>query len=125
MPTTRDLNNRVTVTIALAPISVTSNTTRASSWIDTANARYLEFVHFGEITDGTYTPSLQESDDQSTITSVDSSRIIGGLTVLTAGNEVHNIGVQPTKRYVRLRSVSTSTSTGAHAVGAIAIVGNS
>lgn len=123
---TRDLDSRITESLVLAPVSVTSNTTRNSSWVDCANVRYVEFIHFGgSITDGTYTPAIQESDDQSTITSVATGRIIGGLTALSAGNTVHSIGVQPTKRYVRLQSTSASTSTGAHAIGAVAIAGNS
>lgn len=121
MPTSRDQKNRSTASVALTAISVTSNTTRNGSWIDTKDLAALLFVYQGVITDGTYTPAVQESDDQSAITSVASDRIIGSLTALSAGNLVGSIGVHPTKRYVRLNITSASTSTGAHSVGAEAI----
>lgn len=121
MPTTRDLKNRGATTVSLTAISVTSNTTRNGSWVDTNDLASLTFIYSGVITDGTYTPSLSESDDQSTVTAVASDRTIGSLTVLTAGNLINSVGVHPTKRYVRINIVSTSTSTGAHSIGAIAI----
>ena len=125
MPTSRDLQNRQSSSVALTAISVTSNTTRNGSGIDANDLAHLTFVYFGVITDGTYTMSLSESDDQSTVTAVAAGRTIGSLTVLTAGNLVNSVGVHPTKRYVRINMVSTATSTGAHSVGAVAISGTS
>lgn len=122
MPTSRDLKNRGSVAVALTAISVTSNTTRNGSWIDASTLASLTFIYSGgSVTDGTYTFSLSESDDQTTVTAVASDRTIGSLTVLTAGNLINSVGVHPTKRYVRINMVSTSTSTGAHAIGAIAV----
>ena len=67
----------------------------------------------GAYTDGTYTPNIQESDDDSTYTEVDSARIIGSETALSAANGSTLIGVHPTKKYVRCQVVSASTSSGA------------
>jgi len=121
MPTSRDMQNRQSSNVALTAISVTSNTTRNGSWIDTKDLASLLFVYQGgSVTDGTFTFSLSESDDQTAITAVAAGRIIGALTVLTAGNLVNSVGVQPTKRYVRINMVSSGTSSGAHAIGSVA-----
>ena len=126
MPTNQDLDNRTRSFISLAPVSVTANTTRNGTGVDTAEAvAVMVLMQAGGVTDGTYTQHLEESDDNSTWTDVDSGRLTGALTALSSGNLIDQVGVHPTKRYVRVVSVSTGTSTGAHAIGAAIILKDS
>ncbi len=126
MPTNQDLDNRTDSYISLAPVSVTSNTTRNGTGIDTANAVSVTFVFTaGGVTDGTYTNHIEESDDNSTFTDVATDRLTGTLTALSAGNLIDKVGVHPTKKYVRAVSVSTGTTSGAHSIGANVIIQNS
>jgi len=77
-------------------------------------------------TDVTYTPVLEESDDSgmSGATDVPDANLIGteagaALSAVTASSATLNsIGAFGTKRYLRLKIVSASTSTGA-TVGAV------
>ena len=126
MPTNQDLDNRVRSLISLAPVSVTSDTTRNGTGIDCNEAVSVTFIFTaGGVTDGTYTQHIEESDDNSSWTDVDSGRLTGSLTALSSGNLIDQVGVHPTKRYVRAVSVSTSTTSGAHSVGATCILQDS
>jgi len=126
MPTNQDLDNRTRSFISLAPISVTSNTTRNGTGVDCNGVVSVTFVlTAGGVTDGTYTQHIEESDDNSTWTDVDSGRLTGSLTALSAGNLIDKVGVHPTMRYVRVVSVSTGTTSGAHAIGAVCILQDS
>jgi hypothetical protein len=92
----------------------TDTTTNPSAGVDMNDKVAVLFEFFtGARTDGTYTPNIQESDDDSTYTEVDSERIIGAETALSAANGMTSIGVHPTKRYVRCQAVSASTTSGA------------
>ena len=127
MPVNTDLDGRTRSLISLAPVSVTANTTRNGSAIDTKEAVSVVAVFTGGgITDGTYTNSIEESDDGSTgWAAVDSGRLTSTLVALTPGNAIDKVGVVPTKRYVRAVSVSTGTTSGAHAIGATFILQDS
>ena len=123
MPINQDLDNRTRTFISLAPVSVTSNTTRNGTGIDLKDAVSIMFTFFGgSVTDGAYTFHVEESDDDTTYTDVDSGRYTSSYTALSASNLIQQVGVVPTKQYVRAVMVSTGTTSGAHAIGANAIV---
>lgn len=89
--------------------------------------RVLSFVLMaGAVTDGVFTAVPQESADGSTgWTDVPADRL-QGAAVVDAANEVAEIGVVPNPgvaRYVRLRVVSTETTSGG-SVSAIALLGS-
>ena len=119
MPTNQDLDNRTRSFISLAPISVTSNTTRNGTGVDVGAAvAVVVRAYGGGVTDGLYTLHVEESDDNTNFTDVDSGRLTSTFTAISASNLISQVGVHPGKRYVRAVMVSTGTSTGAHAIGA-------
>lgn len=92
-----------------AAITATEN----GAGVDLSNFNSATVVfNVGTITDGTHTPSIEESDDNATFTAVDPSLLIGTLTAL-ASNTVQSIGYIGTKRYIR----AVSTVTGSPATG--------
>lgn len=68
----------------------------------------------GAITDGTHTPSLEESSDNATFTAVAAADMIGTLAALAA-NTVQEVGYVGTKRYIR----AVTTITGSPATGGV------
>lgn len=114
MPTSRDMKNRSAVTVGRAAASISSDTTTNVTGIDVSGKAAVVIDLFtGAYTDGTYTPNVQESDDNSTFTDVPSTHVVGAETALGAANTVVSIGVQTAKKYVRVQIVSASTSSGA------------
>lgn len=103
--------------------AISSDTTTNGAIIDTAKYELgLTFnVAAAAWTDGTYTFTLEESDDSgmSGAVDIDDSKLIGteaGLTISAAetqGDILGSIGVFSNLRYVRLKVTSTSTATGA------------
>ena len=62
-------------------------------------------VQFGTWTDGTHTPSLEESDDNSSFSAVAAADLEGAFTAVSAGggsNTIQQVGYKGRKRYVRL-----------------------
>lgn len=110
--------------------AISSNTTTNGNIIDT---RYFEAVEFiiqsGTITDGTFTPQIQEGDqaDLSDAATVSSDFIIGATSdatfVAADDNKAKRIGYVGKKRFVRLNLVSTGVSSGG-TFGAIAVLGH-
>lgn len=74
---------------------------------------------FDVITDGSWLPSLQESDDDSTWTAVASADILGTLAAMTAVSptvaQQASCRYKGTKRYIR--QVATLTATASPTVG--------
>jgi len=128
MSMTKDLHNNIDERGALNIQAISTDTTTNGVIIDTAGYESIEFIiHTGTITDGTYTPLLQEDTAAGfgTATTVASDNTLGSLTALTAAsdNVTLRVGCVPTKRYVRLSIVSASTTTGG-TLGAVAVLGH-
>ena len=73
-----------------------------------------------------YTPTLTESDDNSTYTAVAADKYIGDLTAVKAtiaANQVRTIGYIGDKRYVKFTFTVTGTLAADVTVGAMAILG--
>lgn len=124
----KDLHNNIDDRVALNIQAISTDTTTNGVIIDTAGYESIEFViQTGTVTDGTYTPLLQEDTAVGfgTATTVATADTLGSLTALTAAddNVTLRIGCVPKKRYVRLSIVSASTTTGA-TLGAVAILGH-
>lgn len=122
----QDLVSEITPAIALASASIASSTTTNGNSVDMQGAESLAFVFFsGAYTDGTYTPQIEESSDNSTWSAVADADLIGteASAAITAANEVFDIGYVGNERYVRLAVVSTSVTTGA-TIGATAVKGH-
>lgn len=124
MPTT-DIRSDLEVQLAFNA-DIVSNTTTNGFIIDTAHFDGGIMFAFAAVTwvDGTYTPVLEESDDSGMAGANDISddNLIGTeagavLTALTALGDIEpTIGIFGTKRYVRVKIVSTGVITGARIV---------
>ena len=113
--TSQDLKNRGTGSVHIPAASIaTDTTTNPAASLEVGDAVSILFLlASGAWTDGSYTPNIQESDDDSAWTEVSADRIIGAETAIGAANTMVTIGVHPTKKYVRCQVVSASTTTGA------------
>lgn len=118
----KDLNKDVASATSLAPAVRTA--TANGTGVDTANFGSCMIVwNVGTITDGTHTPSIQESDDNSTFTAVAAADLSGTPAALTS-NTNQEIGYTGRKRYVRaVITVTGSPSTGG-AYAALVVRGN-
>lgn len=105
-------------TPAIAPLLRTA--TVNGTGIDLANSNGNQvIVYAGAITDGTFTPKLQESSDNSTFTDVAAADLVGSLSAQTA-NTAQDISYIGKLRYIRaVITVTGSPATGGN-VGAIA-----
>lgn len=112
--------------------NITTNTTTAGSIIDTANfdAGVMFDVMCPVYTDGTYTAALYHSDDSgmSGEVVVPTENLIESLPVLTAANVagavIQKVGIFGTLRYVRLKIVSTSVTSGARITSTVTMKGD-
>jgi hypothetical protein len=113
---------------ALNYTAISSDTTTNGTGIDTTDYESVTFAYQSHtLTDGTYTPLIRESDDNSTYTDVaDADLTVTEASVAfaaTADNTVKKIGYTGTKKYVRASVVSTGTSSGG-GMSAMAILGH-
>lgn len=116
----RDIHNNIKTSQALAAQSITTNTTTVGSTIDRAGYAALEFsIQSATITDGTYTPALYEGDasnmsDETVVTDTDDllGTVANATFISTDDNVCKRIGYRGGKRYVRIKIVSTGTTTG-------------
>lgn len=123
----RDLHNNISVEPALDVAVITTDTTTAGDIIDTRSAEAVEFVIVsGTLTDGTYTPLVEDGDDSglSDAAAVADADLLGteadAAFAATDDNAVKKVGYAGSKRYVRLSLVSASTTTGG-TIGAVAL----
>lgn len=122
MGTQRDFHNEFASANSLTPAART--TTANGSGVDLAGYRAAAVVFIvGAITDGTHTPKVQESDDNSSFTDVGASDLSGTLAALTASTnqEVSYIG---TKRYIRAVSTITGSPSTGGVYAAVVVRGN-
>ena len=126
-----DMHTTILTSIGLAIADITTNTTTVGAIIDTQGFESLEWsIQSGTITDGTYTPLLEESDvigfSPSNVLDTDFS--LGTIANATFGaaddDTVKRIGTVGKKRFQRLSIVSAGTSTGGTNFGAQAILGH-
>ena len=90
--------------------------------VDTAKRQWVDVkFDMGALTDGTHTPKIQESDDNSAFNDVAAGDQIGTLAVL-ATNVAQSARYKGGKRYVRPVITSSGTTTGA-IIGATVVLG--
>jgi hypothetical protein len=128
----RDLHNNIKASRATSPAAaITGNSTTDSQIIDTQGFESVEFVSaYGVITDGTFTPSLQEGDaanlsDAATVAAGDMLGTVAAATAVatTDNNTVKKLGYKGTKRYVRQRLTQSGATTGGF-VAVVAVQGH-
>lgn len=121
MSVTKDLHNDISITTAIALTAVANGEDVAGVSIDRQGSDGLEFIfQVGAYTDGSVTPLIEESDDDSTFTAVadaDLTNTEASAALSAAG--VSKIGYVGSKRYVKATAVTAAAST--LSVGATAI----
>lgn len=123
----RDLKTKHAVEVALNITAISSDTTTDGETIDLQGKSGCLFTVFsGTLTDGSYTPIIEESATGSfggEETAVADADLIGteagAALALTDDNSVKTVGYIGDKRYVRITIVSASTTSGG-TVGAVA-----
>lgn len=118
----RDLRSNVDAAVSLAPAARNASANGAAVDLQGYDAA-MALAHFGTWTDGSHTPSLEESDDGTSFTAIASNDLQGAFAAVTsaAGNSsIQRVGYLGRKRYVRAVMTVSGATTGA--VAAIAIV---
>lgn len=120
---------RPTVTIATR----TANTTVNGSTVDRTDptggvdsfTSAMVVVFTGTVTDGTWTFTVQDSDDGSSWAAAAAGDLQGTSPVVTApdDNTVYEVGYMGAKRYLRVSVVSTGSTSGA-VFGALVVLGD-
>ncbi|MFM2345358.1 MAG: hypothetical protein RL654_111 [Pseudomonadota bacterium] len=107
----QDIRNTLDYVQSLPPAARTATVNGTS--VDTTNYGSAAVIfEMGALTDGTHTPSVQDSDDNTNFTTVSASGLIGALSNLAA-NTVQKVGYIGTKRYVRPVLTIAGATTGA------------
>lgn len=112
---TSDIVDDVKVVASLPPLATTDGT-RTGTAVDLFGYRAaMVIVDVGARTDGTHTPSLLESDDNSSYTAVAAGNLQGSFTAIAGSgqqNAVQQVGYIGTCRYLKAKIVTTGSTTG-------------
>jgi hypothetical protein len=121
----RDIDKQISVVSTIAPAAAATATTTGTT-VDLAGYRSAAVVlHCGVFTDGTFTPTVEESDDDSAWSTVAAGELSGSFAAVTSANDVavYEVGYLGSKRYVRLLMTETVASAGA-LFSAVVVRGN-
>lgn len=106
----RDLKNNLAVDQSISPAAKTADATGTGVDLQGFDAAMV-LIHPGTISDGTHTPKLQESDDNSTFTDVASDDLEGSFENI-ATDTIQRVGYKGTSRYVRVHVAVSGATTG-------------
>lgn len=112
-----DIKQTTDVVNSLTPAARTATANGTGVDISGFHSAEVAFV-VGTITDGTHTPSVQESDDNSAFTAVAAADLIGTLAALATGAN-QRVGYRGTKRYLRAVSTVAGATTGGVYAGVV------
>lgn len=120
----RDLRSNIKSESSLLPLL--RDATASGSGVDLRGFESAVVqAHIGTITDGNFLFSVEESDDDSTYTAVDSADLLGSFSAAASASDeaVQEVGYIGSARYIRaVVTVTGSPSTGG-TVGATVIKG--
>jgi hypothetical protein len=113
----RDAYSNITVreTLTIATRTASANGTGVDRYLSGAAFQdALIIVHTGTITDGTHAVDVQESDDNTTFTSVAASELQGTEPSIGASddNKMYVVGYKGLKRYLRVAVTASGTTSG-------------
>lgn len=115
----RSLYNLAHAVISVNAATISSNTTTTGTGVDLhANLDHaqsaLVLVQSGTLTDGSYAVTLEESADNSTFNTVAAPDLQGTAPTYasTDDNKMTVLGYVGSKRYLRVKIVSTSVTSG-------------
>lgn len=117
----RDLKSYLSISKSLSPAARTASANGTGVDLRGFNSAIVVF-EAGTITDGTHTPSIEESDDNSTFTAVSADETHGTLAALAA-NTPQRVGYIGSKRYIRGVITVAGATTGA-LTSCLVIAGN-
>jgi len=106
----KDIYNSLSPKQAIAPAAHTADVTGLTVDRKDAEANVIA-LNVGTITDGTHTPKLQESDDDSAWSDVAADDQLGALVALSS-DEVQKVAYKGYKRYFRVFVTVSGTTTG-------------
>lgn len=106
----RDLVNNISDSTSLAPAARTATANGTGVDLQGFNSAEILFV-VGTITDGTHTPKVQESDDNTTFTDVAAADQEGTLAALASSTN-QAVGYKGNMRYLRAVSTVAGATTG-------------
>jgi hypothetical protein len=112
----RDLLRKTLVTPSLAPAARTNGTATGTAVDLRGFDSAVIAVSFGAWTDGTHTPSVQHSMDNSTYTNAAAADLDGSFSAVSSAagnNTVQAVGYIGSQRYVRVVMTTSGATTGA------------
>lgn len=122
--TTRDIKNNIDTVSSLEPALRATGTSNGSGVDLQGYGSAMVVVQFGAYTNGTHTPSLEHSDDNSTFTAAAASDMDGSFTAVSssANGTTQRVGYRGSKRYIRAVMTVASGATGCYS-GALVVRG--
>lgn len=111
----RDLKNNIDAAQSLTPAARITSANGTSADLRGYGSA-VALVAFGEWTDGTHTPAVEESDDNVSFTAVAAGNLQGAFTPCSSAatdNVVQRVGYLGTKRYVRVALTVAGATEGA------------
>lgn len=107
----KDIKSNLDVVQSLAPAARTASANGSGVDLQDYLGAMVVF-ELGAKTDGTHTPSVEESDDNSTFSAVAAADLLGSLSAMSA-NTVQRVGYIGSKRYIRAVMTVSGATTGA------------
>lgn len=112
----RNMYRNTVVANSLSPAARVNGTANGTGVDTRGYDAAMIAVTFGAYTDGTHTPTVQHSADNSTYTTVSASDLDGAFTAVSGAggaNTVQTVGYIGASRYVRVVMTVTGATTGA------------
>ncbi len=112
---TRDMKTPFATSQSLAPAARTASANGTGVDLQGVEGARVD-VNFGAWTDGTHTPKVQESDDNSTFTDAAAGDVLGTFTAVSSSagqNAVQSVAYLGSKRYIRVVMTVAGATTGA------------
>ena len=109
----KDFDKEISTAVTIAPAANRTADTNGTG-VDLSNFRSaVALVQFGTVTDGTWTPKLEESDNNSSWNDVAAADLSGSFTATTSANDetVQEVAYLGQKRYLRVSVIETVAST--------------
>ncbi len=113
--TIRDLADQVDAAISLNPAARTASANGSAADLRGYDAAMV-VVAFGTWTDGTHTPTIEHSVDNSTWNAVATTDLVGTLSAVSSSggsNTVQRVSYVGERRYVRVVMTDAGATTGA------------
>lgn len=122
----RDLKSNISPAVSVAPAANRTATVNGTGVDLKGYDSAVAVVHFGAVTDGGWTPSIDDSDDNVTFGAVAAANLVGAFTEAVAASDdtVQYVGYIGTKRYIRVTVTESTASTTGALFSAAVIRGN-